>query len=80
MFQCWMLPRTTERVSFTFPGESQSPKCRFFDGLLSHLSFPCLRRRNLLRSVALLEGVRLCQITPDDAELKFEIGELLLIG
>src|SRR5438132_1034269 len=35
-FQCSVLPRATEGVSFTPSRESQSPNCRFSDRFLRH--------------------------------------------
>ena len=50
-FRCWVLPRTTERVSLAFPENPKARSCRFSDVVLPHFSLPCLpRRRNLLRS------------------------------
>ncbi len=43
--QCWVLPRTTEGVSFTSPENPKARNCRFSDRFLPHFSFPYLSRR-----------------------------------
>ena len=39
-FQCWVLPRITERVSFTSPENPKARSCRFSDPVVRHFFLP----------------------------------------
>jgi len=39
-FQCWVLPRTTERVSFTSRENPKARSCRFSDPVVRHFFLP----------------------------------------